>query len=461
MKLLLIQPPGTAPIMDRVFLFEPLGLEYLGAGARLDGHQTLLIDARIDPGVERAAAKFQPDAIGITGFTSQLNIIKVLATRLRKICPGALLIVGGHHATVRPRDFASGEFDVVVIGEGVFALREILAARGSAGDLNAIRGLALPGPGGMCFTPPRPYTDLNALPFPDRTLTARYRAGYFSEWFKPLASIRTSLGCTARCTFCALWGITGGRYLRRDPGSVIEELASIAEPNVFFCDDESMCDARRMAELAARIQESGIRKHYFLYARADTIVKHPELFAQWASIGLAQVFVGMEDFSDVRLAAMKKGIDTAQQAEAARILDRLGVMMYASFMVDPDYSREDFRALATYIRRLRLKHATFTVLTPLPGTALRATREGELISEEPELCDMLHSLVPTRLPLEEFYAEMARLYIRAVPIYRSLPLLMRFGLHGMLLRLRLFSAFVRSVRGFHLDYVRLQTGPHR
>ena len=56
---------------------------------------------------------------------------------------------------------------------------------------------------------------------------------------------------------------------------------------------------------------------------------------------------------------------------------------------------------------------------------------------------------------------MARPYIRAVPLYRSLPLLMRFGLHGMLLRLRLFSAFVRSVRGFHLDYVRLQTGPHR
>ena len=65
------------------------------------------------------------------------------------------------------------------------------------------------------------------------------------------------------------------------------------------------------------IAVAGIRKNYFLYGRVDTIVNHPELFAKWAGIGLAQVFVGMEDFSDKRLTAMQKGITTAQQAEAA------------------------------------------------------------------------------------------------------------------------------------------------
>ncbi len=47
-------------------------------------------------------------------------------------------------------------------------------------------------------------------------------------------------------------------------------------------------------------------RHIFLYARVDTIVRHPELFEKWASIGLKQVFVGMEDCSDERLAKMKK-----------------------------------------------------------------------------------------------------------------------------------------------------------
>jgi len=133
---------------------------------------------------------------------------------------------------------------------------------------------------------------------------------------------------------------------------VVAELKTVAEPNIFFCDDESMCDAKRMDRLADLIREAGIRKKYFLYGRVDSIVKHPELFAKWATIGLAQVFVGMEDYSDQRLAAMNKGITSAQQVEAVRILDDLGIMMYASYMVDPAYSREDFRNLLAYVRRL-------------------------------------------------------------------------------------------------------------
>jgi len=47
MKVLLIQPPSSSPLMDRIYLFEPLALEYLGAGLKLDGHEVLLLDARI------------------------------------------------------------------------------------------------------------------------------------------------------------------------------------------------------------------------------------------------------------------------------------------------------------------------------------------------------------------------------------------------------------------------------
>jgi radical SAM superfamily enzyme YgiQ (UPF0313 family) len=149
---------------------------------------------------------------------------------------------------------------------------------------------------------------------------------------------------------------------------------------------------------------------------------------------------------------MRKGIRTDQQRKAVEILKRLGIMMYASFMVDPAYTREDFQALMAYIHELKLKHATFSVLTPLPGTELRAAREKELLSQKPELCDMLHALLPTRLPLPEFYAEMARLYANAVPLRRALPLVLKFGLHGMLLRMKLFAAFLKQVRAFHLDY---------
>lgn len=452
MKVLLVQPPSSDPLSDRIFLFEPLGLEYLGAGLKLDGHAVEILDARLAPDIDSAYRRFQPQVVGLTGYTSQLNIIKSLAVRLKSAFPALRMVVGGHHATVQPEDFNIPAIDAVVIGEGVFALREIVGAIEAGRDFEAIQGVAVPAAAGMRFGPPRRNTNLDDLPFPDRSLTAAHRQNYFSEWFKPLASVRTSLGCTARCNFCALWSITGNKYLRRSPESVVEELRSVAEPNVFFCDDESMLDTKRMDRLADLIAATGIKKSYFLYGRVDTIVKHPELFAKWAKIGLSQVFVGMEDYSDARLAAMHKGITSDQQAKAVQILDDLGIMMYASYMVDPAYTREDFRNLLSYVRKMKHKYATFTVLTPLPGTQLYAERKQELLSRKPELFDMVHALLPTRLPLQDFYAEYAKLWTNAVPFYRILPTLTRFGIHGMLQRIRLFGVFLERARMAHMDY---------
>ncbi|MBI4694324.1 MAG: cobalamin B12-binding domain-containing protein [Gammaproteobacteria bacterium] len=452
MKVLLIQPPSSDPMTDEIFMFEPLALEYLGAGLALDGHDVEILDLRLSPDPDAACRRFGPEVVGITAYTSQVNIAKDLAARIKAAAPATFVVVGGHHATVSPADFDAPQIDAIVVGEGVFTLRELLQAKAADGDFTHIAGLALPGPAGLRCTAPRRYTALDDLPLPNRALTAAHRAHYFSEWFKPLASVRTSLGCTARCNFCALWAITGGKYLRRSPEQVVAELATIAEPNVFFCDDESMCDVRRMDRLADLISAAGLRKKYFLYARVDTIVENPGLFAKWAAIGLAQVFVGMEDYSDTRLAAMHKGIDSRQQAEAVRILDELGILMYASYMVDPAYSREDFRGLAAYVRRMKHEYATFTILTPLPGTELHAAREAELLSRKPELYDMVHALLPTRLPLRAFYAEYARLWMRAVPFWRIVPALLRFGVRGIWQRIGLFNRFIRRVRLAHLDY---------
>ncbi len=149
---------------------------------------------------------------------------------------------------------------------------------------------------------------------------------------------------------------------------------------------------------------------------------------------------------------MKKGITTAQQAEAVKILDRLGIMMYASYMVDPAFTREDFSSLMAYVRKMKHKYISFTVLTPLPGTELYPAREQELLSRKPELYDMLHALFPTTLPMEEFYKEVANLWTKSVPLYRVLPTLFRFGLHGMFVRIRLFNRVLAKSKLLHLDY---------
>ena len=73
MNVLLIQPPSVDPLTDQIFLFEPLALEYLGAGLQEDGHEVHVLDARIDPDYEGTYRRVQPDVIGLTGFTSHVN----------------------------------------------------------------------------------------------------------------------------------------------------------------------------------------------------------------------------------------------------------------------------------------------------------------------------------------------------------------------------------------------------
>ena len=451
MRILLIQPPSNISFIDQVYMHEPLALEYLGAGLQVDSHTVLLLDGRLEPELLKKGKAFGPDIVALTGYTSQVHTIIELAKQFKTLTPAPFVIVGGHHATVRPTDFNVQAIDLIAIGEGVTTLREVAKQLQLTGTFETIDGLAIPGER-LRFTKPRPHCSLDSLPIPDRTLTTHYRKHYFSEWLQPLASIRTSLGCVGRCSFCALWSLTEGRYLKRDPQAVVDELQTIAEKNVFFCDDESMCDVKRMDRLADLIRNSGIQKHYFLYARVDTIVRHPRLFSKWRNIGLRQVFVGMESFSDSKLQAMNKGITIEHQDKAVKILRELGITLYASFVVDPDFAKEDFRALTRYVRKLKLQHASFSILTPLPGTQMWTDKQAELLPYNPQLFDFIHTVLPTRLPLADFYTEFAKLWQQAIPLHRAIKTFSLYGWKKLPGVFQLLHRATTTMQRAHLDH---------
>ena len=451
MRVLLIQPPSNISFIDQVYMHEPLALEYLGAGLQLDNHTVMLLDGRLETELLQKGKAFRPDIVALTGYTSQVHTIIELAKQFKTLTPAPFVIVGGHHATVKPKDFNVQGVDLIAIGEGVTTLREVANQLQQSDNFETIDGLAIPGEH-LQFTNPRPHCSLDSLPTPDRTLTTHYRKHYFSEWLQPLASIRTSLGCVGRCSFCALWSLTEGRYLKRNPQTVVDELQTITEKNVFFCDDESMCDVKRMDQLADLIRNNGIQKHYFLYARADTIVRHPQLFSKWRDIGLRQVFVGMESFSDSKLRAMNKGITIDHQEQAVQILRELGITLYASFVVDPDFAKEDFKALTRYVRRLKLQHASFSILTPLPGTQMWADKQAELLPYDPQLFDFIHTVLPTRLPLAEFYTEFARLWQQAIPLHRAIRTFSLYGWRKLPGIFKLLHRATATMQRAHLDH---------
>jgi radical SAM superfamily enzyme YgiQ (UPF0313 family) len=452
-KILLIQPP-KAPLTlggEDVFIYEPLALEYLAA-ALAPHHDVRILDMRLDHGLPQTLQSFQPDIVGLTAYTVHVNVVRRLCEQIKTWNPQVLTVVGGHHATVMPEDFLSPTIDLVVIGEGVFTFRDVVERFEKRERFDSVAGIAFAKGNGICLTEPRPMPELDSFPLPARQLTAAYRAHYYSEWMKPLASMRTSKGCPFRCNFCALWKLTAGRYLRRSPEKVVEELATISEPYVFFADDESLVDAARMKSLAELIHAAGIRKRFFLYGRSDTIARHPDLLELWRSIGLERVFVGFEFFRDEDLAFIRKGSTAADNEKAARILTDLGIEVYASFIVRPEFKRQDFAAFPPYCRKLGLRFATFAVLTPLPGTDFYAEVKDRLITGNYDLFDFIHTLLPTALPTEQFYEELCVLYQRAVPLHKQLPMFAKFPLLDIPPLLAKNRRILKRMRTLHRDY---------
>lgn len=427
MKILLIEP-AKAPVTlagEDVFLFEPLALEYVGAAVAAD-HDVRILDQRLDKNVRGTLEEFRPDVVGVTAYTVHVNQVRRLCEEIKGWNPEILTVVGGHHATVVSTDFLSPHIDLVVSGEGVFAFREIVERFERGDRFEGIPGVAVSNGDELVATERLPLQDLDAFPFPERSLTAPYRKEYYSEYMKPLASIRTSKGCPFRCSFCALWKLTGGCYLKRDPEKIVEELAGIHEECVFFADDESLVDANRMKTLARLIGEAGLRKRYFLYGRSDTIARHPDLLEAWKEVGLERVFVGFESSRDEHLQDIRKGSTSDDNARAARILNDLGIDIYASFILRPEFGKEDFLACRRYCRELELRFASFAVLTPLPGTDLYEEVEDQLIVRDYEYFDFIHTLLPTALPLKEFYEQYYQLYMKSIPFPKTVGFLRKF-----------------------------------
>jgi radical SAM superfamily enzyme YgiQ (UPF0313 family) len=453
MKILLIEP-AKAPVTlggEDFSVYEPLALEYIAAGVAKD-HDVRILDLRLDKNLQQALEEFCPDVVGITAYTVHVNTVRSLFDRIKQWNPKVLTVVGGHHATIVPGDFHSPSIDLIVMGEGVFVFKEIVERFEGGDGFDGIPGIAFANNGGLVKTDYPPAVDLDVFPFPERRLTAEYREQYFSEWMKPLASIRTSRGCPYRCSFCALWKITGGRYFKRQPERIVEELAGIDEEFVFFADDESLVDVARMKALAGLIREAGVQKRYFCYGRSDTIAGNPELLELWRDVGLERIFVGLEFFRDEDLEYIRKRSTTGDNEKAVKILQDLDIEIYASFILRPGFTKDDFSAMGQYCRELGLNFASFAVLTPLPGTDFYDEVKHELITHNYDYFDFVHTLLPTELPLKEFYAEYSRLYRTAIPPTKGFTLLKRFPWREIPKALGNVFRLQHQLRRAYLDY---------
>lgn len=411
MRILLIYPSARAELIgygDLGAIAEPIALEYLGAGLKLDAHEVRILDLRLHrEDLESVLAEVRPDVVGVTGYSMHALRILALCARVKELAPSCKTVVGGHHATLMPEDFFEPQVDFVVCGEGVAPLRRLVRALEEGAPARGIPGLwSRRGDRFEDGGEPEKLS-IDDLPPPDRTLTLADRGSYFIDWMKPIALVRTTVGCPYRCSFCSLWKIMDGRYHMRDVQRTAEEIASLRESCVFLVDDEPFVNGKRMMALAQAIEEAGVERRYFAYCRIDTLLRERDVMARWRGIGLERLFIGIEAPNERGLAQYNKRLALAQVEEGLRVAREMGIEVMAGFVVDTDFRERDFKELTRFIQHNGISYPSFTVLTPIPGTAALASFD-HLTEKQPngrpnwELFDLQHAVVETALPKEEF-----------------------------------------------------------
>jgi radical SAM superfamily enzyme YgiQ (UPF0313 family) len=415
LKIAFLKPPiGGILGLEMLTFVEPLGPECVAACLEADGHECAIFDFRID-GRERGLARcvaFEPDVVGIQcNFTTERWRSTGLAREVKELLPDAFVVLGGHDASREPGWFHEAAIDAVAVGDGEEVMPGLVDALERRADLRKVPGLVLNSPGGQVATGAAPSRDdLDTLPLPARHLIRDYAPHYYINFRKPLALMETARGCPFKCNFCSVWKFHHSTFREKSPERVVEELRTIEAPSVFITDDIFWMDVRRGEEMARQIKAAGIRKYFTVQTRTDIICKFPHLIEMWKDCGDLAIFLGVEAVTNEGLRSVNKKNSADNNLRAIEILKELGVGFTSNFIVDPAWGREDFARLREWISEHTTYNSGFSVLTPLPGTDLWESAKGEVTTHDWEMFDIIHAVLPTKLPIEEFYEEYARLW---------------------------------------------------
>lgn len=408
MKVLAVHP---SPLMyTKVFLrLEPLGLEMVAESARRAGHTVYLIDLQVEGHADflRILDTWRPDVVVLSlNYLANVPEVVDLAKTAKNRLPGCYTCIGGHSASFIADDLlehGEGRIDCVLRGEGEAGLPELLEAlerdRGSAHRIPGAVTAAGSGP------PPSFVADLDNIS-PARDLVRRRRK-YFLGTLDPCASIEFSRGCPWDCAFCSAWTFYGRSYRVKAPESVVEDLARIREPGVFIVDDVAFIQAKHGMEIGEAIARRGIRKKYYLETRGDVLLRNQDVFRFWKGLGMEYIFLGLEAIDEAGLALYRKRVSLSKNFEALEFARSLGITVAINIIADPDWDQDRFEIIRRWCLEIP-EIVNISVNTPYPGTETWHTESRKLTSRDYRLFDIQHAVLPTRLPLPEFYAELVR-----------------------------------------------------
>ena len=183
-------------VVDNLGFIEPLGVTYLSAVAKKEGHNVdISVLGRDGKNTLDKIESFDPGIVAYSCMTGQQNKFFNFNKVVKERFSDTFTIMGGPHATYYQKCVQDKPIDAICIGEGELAFVELIKVLENGGDLSTIKNIHT-----KDFQNPMRELihDLDQLPFPDRDLLfANSELGDF-----PFKIFMTSRGCPYKCSYC-------------------------------------------------------------------------------------------------------------------------------------------------------------------------------------------------------------------------------------------------------------------
>ena len=349
-------------------LEENLSLRYLSSSLEAVGHVTAIVPFETASDLEsvRAAAR-TADLVGLSMcYQIRAREFLDLAKAIKADDPSRRIVAGGHYASCEAHALLEHHdaIDVITIHEAERTLVELASLpEFSERALSNVRGIAFRSTQGITSTPPREIlTDLDELPWPDRTGPARLVVGV------PTAYMMGSRGCQSACDYCCITTlhrlVPGKRFRQRTPEAIAEEMASLYHERgvrqFVFHDDNFLVSSvernlERINALDAELKRKGV-KELGLVLKCRPADVHREVFVRLREMGLLRVFLGIESGSEEGLRSLGRHQTVEHAHRALQVCEELGIStQYTIITFHPEATPASLKADLDFVRQ-HLEH---------------------------------------------------------------------------------------------------------
>ncbi|MBS0172265.1 MAG: B12-binding domain-containing radical SAM protein [Nitrospira sp.] len=429
-RVCLMIPPSVFLLDERVFM--TLGILKVAAMLEQAGVAVEVLDlsgiSNYEEVVTHHLARGSAGCYGLTATTPQMPAASRIQRLIRTMRPEARVILGGPHVTLihaalrhegkrnifgrahRAWRQLEDMFDVLVTGDGEFAIFEALGPRPPKlvdGD----------NPSSPLFLSSH---HLAQLPFPARHLVDVESYRYTIDGVRALSLI-AQLGCPFGCGFC------GGRkspMLRRmrmrEAGHVVEEMVHMYNTygvtGFMLYDDEMNVNPNvvgLMQSITAAQRRLGVRFHLRGFVKAELFTE--EQARAMSDAGFRWILVGFESGHERILTTIQKQASRDENTRCMEIATRHGLKVKALMSIGhPGESPETVQATQDWLLAVQPDDFDATVITTYPGTPYFddaiETAPGVWTYTSPKNGDRLHSIEIDYRETVEYYKGMPGQY---------------------------------------------------